>query len=174
MPIYTSLLKPKTTEPDFVIPKDGDPYIYTVRSGDVLGLIADRNNVRVSQLQDWNGLNGTMINVGQKLTIYGKSSKSKVEKLKVPKQKVEKKAIQKAPVREEKDSKPSNSQKENTQPSTQNSKLKTLTVYTVKSGDNLWAIAKKYSGVSAKNIMDFNGINGELTVGQKINIPKYD
>ena len=112
--------------------------------------------------------------LGEKLVVVVELESSKVEKLKVPKQKVEKKAIQKAPVREEKDSKPSNSQKENTQPSTQNSKLKTLTVYTVKSGDNLWAIAKKYSGVSAKNIMDFNGINGELTVGQKINIPKYD
>ena len=49
----------------------------------------------------------------------------------------------------------------------------TLTLYTVKSGDNLWVIAKKYSGVSAQNIIDFNGIDGNLTVGQKIKIPKY-
>ena len=48
-----------------------------------------------------------------------------------------------------------------------------LTTYTVKSGDNLWIIAKKYSGVSAQNLMDFNGIDGNLTVGQKIKIPKY-
>lgn len=160
------MLKPKTSEPEFVIPKDGEPYIYTVRSGDVLGLIADRNNVRVSQLQAWNNLNGTMINVGQKLTIYNGSSKSNIEKLKVPKQKIEKKTIQKDLLKEKKNDKAQTTKHK--QQSTE-----TLTVYTVKSGDNLWIIAKKYSGVSAQNLMDFNGIDGNLTVGQKINIPKY-
>ncbi|MGB0881932.1 MAG: LysM peptidoglycan-binding domain-containing protein [Vicingaceae bacterium] len=155
------LLKPKTTEPDFVIPKEGEPYIYTVRSGDVLGLIAERNNVRVSQLQAWNNLSGTRINIGQKLTIYGTSKKAKIESKKIeePIQKPEKKVTQKTPINEKK-----NRNEQTTE---------TLTVYTVKSGDNLWIIAKKYSGVSAQNIMDYNGIDGNLTVGQKINIPNY-
>jgi membrane-bound lytic murein transglycosylase D len=153
------MFKPKTNEPEFVVPKNGEPYVYTVRSGDVLGLIADRNNVRVSQLQAWNNLNGTMINVGQKLTIYGKS-KTNVK----PQQTASKPVVKR-------ETKPTVKPKVKTK--NQNSIAKIQTVYTVKSGDNLWIIAKKYSGVSAQNIMDFNGIDGNLTVGQKINIPKY-
>ena len=149
------LLKPKTTEPDFVIPKEGEPYVYKVKSGDVLGLIADRNNVKVSQLQAWNNLNGTMINVGQKLTIYAKNSEAKVKKLKASRQKAEKKKIKKQAT---------NKRQQN---------IKTRTVYTVKPGDNLWVIAKKYAKVSAQNLMDFNDIGVDLTIGQKIKIPKY-
>ncbi|MEG1036853.1 MAG: transglycosylase SLT domain-containing protein [Mucinivorans sp.] len=45
---------------------------YKVKSGDILGKIADRYNVRVSDLQKWNKIKGTMIRPGQKLTIYRK------------------------------------------------------------------------------------------------------
>ena len=60
----------------------------------------------------------------------------------------------------------------NNKPTTQQQTPQSYTVYTVKSGDNLWIIAKKYSGVSAQNIMDFNNIDGNLDVGQIIKIPK--
>lgn len=43
---------------------------YTVRSGDYLGKIAELNHVKVSDIQKWNDLNGTRINVGQKLIVY--------------------------------------------------------------------------------------------------------
>ena len=59
--------KPKKLIANHLIPKDGEPYIYTVRSGDVLGLIATRNNVRISQIQEWNGLSGTKIKIGQNI-----------------------------------------------------------------------------------------------------------
>ncbi|MDB4534770.1 LysM peptidoglycan-binding domain-containing protein, partial [Vicingaceae bacterium] len=145
--------KPINSEPEFTIPKDGEPYVYTVQPGDVLGLIADRNNVRVSQLQDWNGLSGTRINVGQKLTIYGPKSKKQKPKTNTPKKQSPNKQVTVAKVPKAITGKHSN--------------------YTVKSGDNLWIIAKKYSGVSAQNIMDFNSIDGNLNVGQVIKIPKY-
>lgn len=45
--------------------------------------------------------------------------------------------------------------------------------YTVKSGDSFYNIAKNYSGVSAQNIMDFNGLtSSKLKPGMKIKIPK--
>ncbi|EAZ79399.1 LysM peptidoglycan-binding domain-containing protein [Algoriphagus machipongonensis] len=47
-----------------------EAYIYRVRSGDVLGKIASRNGVSVSQLKSWNNLHSNLIRVGQKLTIY--------------------------------------------------------------------------------------------------------
>ena len=47
------------------------------------------------------------------------------------------------------------------------------TTYTVKSGDSFYSIAKNYPGVSAQNIMDFNGLSSSsLKPGMKIKIPK--
>lgn len=43
---------------------------YRVRSGDVLGSIALRYGVKVSDIRAWNGIRGSMIRVGQRLTIY--------------------------------------------------------------------------------------------------------
>jgi LysM repeat protein len=40
--------------------------------------------------------------------------------------------------------------------------------YTVKSGDSLWTIAKKYPGVSDKDIMKWNNCNENLRPGQKL------
>ena len=46
--------------------------IYRVKSGDVLGRIAESHNVRISDLRTWNNIQGNLIKVGQKLTIYQK------------------------------------------------------------------------------------------------------
>ena len=47
------------------------------------------------------------------------------------------------------------------------------TVYTVKSGDSFYSIAKNYPGVSAQNIMDFNGLSSsKLKPGMTIKIPQ--
>ncbi|WP_339877676.1 LysM peptidoglycan-binding domain-containing protein [uncultured Algoriphagus sp.] len=43
--------------------------IYKVRSGDVLGTIASRHGVTVSQLKSWNNLSSNLIRVGQTLRI---------------------------------------------------------------------------------------------------------
>jgi membrane-bound lytic murein transglycosylase D len=44
--------------------------IYRVKKGDVLGRIAQRHHVTVSQLKKWNNLRGDFIREGQKLKIY--------------------------------------------------------------------------------------------------------
>lgn len=47
------------------------------------------------------------------------------------------------------------------------------TNYTVKSGDSFYSIAKNYPGVSAQDIMDFNGLNSsKIKPGMTIRIPK--
>lgn len=48
---------------------EGVGYIYTVRSGDNLGKIAQRNRCTVKELMKWNRLNSTVIRPGQKLRI---------------------------------------------------------------------------------------------------------
>ena len=47
-----------------------DKIIYRVRSGDVLGTIAQKHNVRLTDLRSWNNIRGSMIRVGQRLTIW--------------------------------------------------------------------------------------------------------
>jgi membrane-bound lytic murein transglycosylase D len=48
------------------------------------------------------------------------------------------------------------------------------TTYTVKSGDTFYSIAKNYPGVSAQNIMDYNGIeSSKIRAGMTIKIPQY-
>ena len=46
------------------------PTIYKVQSGDTLGHIADRFRVSVGNLRQWNSISGSMIRVGQELTIH--------------------------------------------------------------------------------------------------------
>ena len=48
---------------------EGVGYIYTVRKGDNLGLIAKRNRCTVKELMKWNKLKSTVIRPGQKLRI---------------------------------------------------------------------------------------------------------
>ena len=45
------------------------------------------------------------------------------------------------------------------------------TEYVIRSGDTLSGIASRYPGVSAKDIMVYNGIGERIRVGQKILIP---
>jgi len=120
---------------------------YRVRSGDVLGSIADKYGVRVSEIKRWNKLRSNNIRVGQRLTIYPR--------------------------------------KYNPTVSISNKKTRTITVkpvkiegdyelYVVKSGDNLWTIAKKYPGISATNIQSWNSIGStkKLKPGMKLKIAK--
>lgn len=44
--------------------------VYRVRSGDVLGTIAQRHHVRITDLKEWNNLNSNLIRVGQRLNVW--------------------------------------------------------------------------------------------------------
>lgn len=44
--------------------------IHKVKSGDVLGKIAQRYNVRIADLRKWNGIRGNMIRVGERLDVW--------------------------------------------------------------------------------------------------------
>ena len=58
---------------------EADARVVVVRQGDVLGTIAKREGVRVTDLKTWNRLDSDMIRVGQKLVIRqpGNASKGK-------------------------------------------------------------------------------------------------
>ena len=120
---------------------------YKVRSGDYLGRIASRYGVTVKQLQQWNNLRGTNLRIGQTLYIYRGGS---------------------GPA----------SSSGGSSSSTKSSPAAPVTtsssgeiIYTVKSGDSLYKIAKKFPGVSANDIMQYNGISSSISPGMKIRIP---
>jgi membrane-bound lytic murein transglycosylase D len=67
----------KTINPDLtpVIKYAPEAIYYKVKSGDVLGIIAETHGVSVKHLQEWNALTGTTIRIGQRLIIHGDPSK---------------------------------------------------------------------------------------------------
>ena len=131
---------------------DGVKVIYTVKSGDYLGSIAKKHNVSVAKIKQWNNLKSDNIRIGQKLVIYRNGS---------------------APASTEKKSS-STSSTSSSSSTTKSSVVnaKGHTTYTVKSGDSFYSIAKGYPGVSAENIMDYNGLtSSNLKPGMTIKIP---
>lgn len=138
---------------------DGERIYYKVKSGDYLGKIASKYRCSVNQIKRWNNLKSNNIRIGQRLVIYrggrvtGSTSSS---------------SSQTSASSSSAGSKPAaTAQKSPSIPSSTEH-----TTYTVKSGDSLYSIAKNYPGVSAQNIMDFNGISSGIKPGMTLRIPK--
>ncbi|WP_416242054.1 LysM peptidoglycan-binding domain-containing protein [Arenibacter sp. GZD-96] len=120
----------------------GNPIRYRVQSGDVLGKIADRYRVRVSDLKDWNGLRSNTIRVGQRLTIYANGTPKPVK------------------TASEASARPANTAIAND-----------VKVHTVQNGDSLWTISRKYPGISIDNLREWNGISGnDIKPGTKLKL----
>ena len=120
---------------------------YRVRSGDVLGTIARRYRVRISDIKKWNRLSSNMIRIGQTLSIwvlptYNSQTKS-LYTAKAP-------SIPK------------------TTPKTSTAEGR---VYTVKSGDSLWSISKN-NDTTIEKLKSANKLSSNtLQPGQSLVIP---
>lgn len=141
--------------------KGKDKLIYTVKSGDNLGYISEWFHVRTSDLRYWNNIHRNLIRVGQKLVIYLPAGQadfySGVNRMSFAQKQAFKK---KTPV---------------TSARSSNSKVVVdgdYVVYTVRRGDNLWSIARKFPGVSNNDIMRWNNIANasKIQPGQKLRI----
>ncbi|SNY95011.1 membrane-bound lytic murein transglycosylase D [Flagellimonas pacifica] len=116
---------------------------YKVRSGDYLGRIAERYGVGVSQIKRWNGLRSNNLRVGQRLTIFPR-------KPYIPKQATT---------------------KNNTSKSASGTVAGSSKVHTVREGDSLWTISRKYPGISIENLREWNGLSGNnLKPGTKLKL----
>ena len=121
---------------------------HKVRSGDYLGKIASRYGVTVNQIKSWNHLKSNNIQIGQTLYIYKNGGPTISQ-----------------------GSTGSSGSKSTSSGSSSTTKPKTV-IYTVKSGDTLFKIAKNYPGVSAENIKAANGLKSDaIRAGQKLTIP---
>ncbi len=118
---------------------------HTVRRGETLGRIAQRYGVRLSDLQRWNGVKSN-IRVGQRLTIHKNGTPASTSKVS------------------------SAASAASTEKST--SKADEYLMYTVKKGDTLWEISRKFEGVSLNDIMKLNGFTkkSKIMPGKKIKI----
>ena len=173
--------------------KGRDKVIYTVKSGDNLGLIAAWFRVRSSDLKYWNNIHKNFIKAGQKLAVYvpeghGEhysklNKKSFSEKQKSLNEKPTISSTQNLASAAKKQSTETKSDEKATTQSTVKSssveKNNEQTVekgefvyYKVRKGDNFWSIAKKFPGVSNDDIMKLNNITqaNSLRVGQVLKI----
>ena len=127
--------------------------VHTVRHGESLGLIAQRNHVTVSQLKQWNGLRSDRIRPGQQLRIERSAAMASH-----------------GPG-------PASSPSPATTKSTTNdgavprSGIEYI-YHVVQPGDTLWDIAKMYPGVTVEDLKRLNtGLNSRhLHPGRKIKV----
>lgn len=162
--IYFPPPKAPAEPKNYVVEGNGDKIIYKIQQGDYLGKIAQKFGVKVSDIQAWNGLSGTNITAGKTLVIWtGKKSASSNQ---TAQQKTSTSTTQK----------PATQSSSNTSSTaTFNAKDYTLVeTYTVKSGDNPYNIAKRYSWATADEILKWNNISdpSKLQIGQKLKIYK--
>ena len=136
---------------------------YTVKPGDNLGYISQWYNVRISDLRYWNNIRRNLIRGGQKLVVYvpkkksayyakinhmSFSEKQRAAGISVPGETV----TASVPVEENSD----------------------YIYYTVRSGDTIWDIAKKFPGVSDSDIIKINhfSYSEKIKPGQRIKIKR--
>jgi len=126
-------------------------YVYRVRRGDVPGTISRRFNVSLTNLRYWNNLNRHMtIRLNQKLVLYISQNLA----LKYRKY--------------GNYTRVSNSRSAPNAATTADGSV----IYIVKSGESLWTIARKYPGISADNIKQWNrlGHSAKIKPGQRLKI----
>lgn len=157
------LVNPASPTATYFTPADvegKERVVYTVKSGDNVGFISSWFNVRASDLRYWNNINRDLIRVGQKLVVYvPKEQKGKYERVNTmsfaQKQASIGKSVNTASTEAE-----SNSMDPN------------FEYYTVRRGDTIWDIAKRYAGISPDEILKLNNLStsSKLSIGQKLKI----
>lgn len=157
-----TLVKPSYTKNSYYTPVDvkGKAKVYyTVKSGDNVGFISSWFHVRSADLRYWNNIRRNLIREGQKLVVYvPEKSKSKYQRVNSMSFAQKQASIGKSATPASKpEAKPVDSNYQ---------------YYTVRKGDTLWDIAKKYAGISANEIMQLNGLKNDrgLYIGQKLKI----
>lgn len=133
---------------------------YTIKSGDVLGTIAEKFDVKVADLRSWNNIsNPRRIRAGQKLSVF--VDKGKTDEYAENYKKVN------ADIRK--------------QTSTPDFSISAIADFTtsakakkvehiVKSGESPYTIAKQYKGVTSEDILKWNNIKDarKIQIGQKL------
>ncbi len=122
---------------------------YTVQRGDNLTQIALRHQVTISQLKEWNDIEGSGIQPNQKLAIFQSSGDEK----------------QPVVLASNNDAKPAVKNASKQAIETQQKQM----IHHVQPGDTLWNISQKYNGISIDQIRKLNKLKSDdLKPGQKL------
>ena len=150
-----------------------DKNIYTVKKGDSLWLIANKNGVSVDDIKNANNLTSNTLQIGQILIIPDKKTSTKEITYVVKKGDSLWLIANKYDTTVEK-IKSANNLTNNTLQIGQVLTIPSSTeffTYTVKKGDNLWLIAKNYN-TTVDNIKKLNNLTSNtLQIGQKLILP---
>jgi len=118
-----------------------DKMIHVVRSGEVLGVIAEKYKVRLADLKTWNNLTSNMIRINQKLIVWVNNDYYNNIKNVTAK----------------------NEPQELTQP------IPDSKIHMVQPGDSLWKISRQYEGLTIEKIMKLNKLkSNKIIPGQKL------
>lgn len=121
---------------------------YIVQIGENLGHIASKYQISLTQLKKWNGLETNFLIVGQRLVISDKKQNDHENELKIS---ISNKKTPFSPIIS-----PNLSLKKSTERNMSNP-LK-FTTYTVKEGDTLFNISKRYNNITIVQIRKWNNI----------------
>lgn len=124
----------------YAFAQDAEASSHTVKGGDTLWSIAQKNNVSVAQIKSWNNLSSDLILVNQNLKVSGSSSSDSSSSI---------------------NTSSSSSTSSSTSPSSSSSNTSTGGSYTVKSGDTLSSIARA-NGMNYRTLMSINNISGHI------------
>ena len=139
--------------------------VYTVKSGDNLGFIADWYRVRLSDLRAWNNIYNNTIRVGQRITVYVDPQQSdyfsRVNTMTF----------------EEKQNMRGRTIPANERPAAAAAQSETdgeYIVHIVRQGDTIWNIVRMYDNVTSAEILALNNISdpSRIQVGQRLRIKK--
>lgn len=147
--------------PAWTPPPGTVPIAYIIRTGDNLGGISQTFGVPLSQLMAANQLRSHKIKAGDPLVIHVPKAKAKEAQL-----------LAKGGVMPGSLPKAENTPVKAVPGKPAPAKQPDYTLYTVKSGDNLWLIAKRFPGITEKDIMAYNGITEKIQPGMQLKIPK--
>jgi membrane-bound lytic murein transglycosylase D len=134
---------------------------HTVRSGEKLSSIARKYGVSVADLRSWNYIGKHGIKPGKKLVVYVKdlqqSTPSKPTEIKDTGTNLA--------------TKTKTDSLNTTKQVAENTKSASKKIHTVKRGETLYGISKKY-GISPEKLIEMNGLkkNPQLLIGQKIKL----
>lgn len=153
-------------------PATGDErtYLHKVIAGESLADIARKYEVTPQQIKDWNNLRRNAVRTGQLLRI---STTPALAEANGAREAASSTSPQSAP-KEQSWANPKNNRQDQTAAAKKATAKKSTpgaTSHTVKSGENLTVIAKKY-GVTVNQLRKSNNMSGDdLRPGQKLNIP---
>lgn len=165
---YEEVIKKRTKE---VVSKN----YHKVKSGESLGVIAEKHNVSITDLRKWNNIKGSNINAGQSLVIQTTKKVTVNEVVKKPKKKSELIApeVENAVAEntELSTTEPVKAKTENKYASAKSKIDIKEDYYIVQKGDSIFSITKKFPNLTADDLKKKNDLKSDnIQPGMKLKI----